>query len=122
LAPHVSDRSARLQVEGPAAVLDAKSALALTMCLHELATNATKYGALSNADGRVSVTWTVEAQRLELRWQESGGPAVTVPKKRGFGSRLIERVIAGDLNGSAKLSFAPDGVTCVIRATVKSSS
>jgi PAS domain S-box-containing protein len=119
LAPHVSDRSARLHVEGPAAALDAKSALALTMCLHELATNATKYGALSNADGRVSVTWTVDARSLELRWQEIGGPAVTVPKKRGFGSRLIERVIAGDLNGSAKLSFAPDGVVCVIRATVQ---
>jgi two-component sensor histidine kinase len=84
------------------------------MAVHELATNAVKYGALSNGSGHVQVAWEVLPEdRLRLRWQESGGPPVRPPRQKGFGLRLIESALPGEL-GSAHLEFAPAGLTCVL--------
>ena len=88
------------------------------MALQELATNAVKYGALSNATGRIGINWSLKEDggepRLHLAWRESGGPPVSPPTRRGFGTRLIERSLAQDLDGDAKISFAALGVTCVV--------
>ncbi len=84
------------------------------MALHELATNAVKYGALSNADGRVHASWSIEPasgqSNVHLTWQESGGPEVKAPARKGFGSRLIEST-----SPDTTLEFAPNGVRCVLR-------
>ncbi|HEX7759844.1 MAG TPA: PAS domain S-box protein [Caulobacteraceae bacterium] len=108
----------RLVIEGPSARLTPKSALALSMILHELFTNAAKYGALSNEQGRVSVLWTREAGALELWWRESGGPPVSPPTRLGFGSRMIE-ALARDLDGVARLDFQPQGLACGITAHLR---
>lgn len=118
LAAFQEKQRARVVVEGPADVwLDANGSLLLTMALHELATNAVKYGALSNQSGKVSVVWervgAEQPDRVRLRWRESGGPPVVTPKKKGFGSRLIDRALQGD-RGSAKCVFEPDGVVCTL--------
>jgi PAS domain S-box-containing protein len=122
LAPH--DPGNRIQVAGPELNLDAQSALSLALTLHELATNAAKYGALSNQLGQVDVTWEVveqEAARiLRLRWEEKGGPPVTEPMRKGFGSRLIERSLAAETGGQARIEFAPTGLQCTIEAPLKS--
>jgi two-component sensor histidine kinase len=92
-------------------------ALALAMALQELATNAVKYGALSNEAGEVEIAWALDdRRRLALVWTERGGPAVTPPSRRGFGSRLIERSLASDLGGHVALHFEPEGVVCTIEA------
>ncbi|HEX2137713.1 MAG TPA: HWE histidine kinase domain-containing protein [Microvirga sp.] len=106
----------RVRVEGPSVRLSPKLALAVSMALHELATNAAKYGALSNDRGHVVITWTVEGDadpRLHLHWRERGGPPVAPPGRKGFGSRLIERSLTAELGGSVRLTFEPDGVECV---------
>jgi two-component sensor histidine kinase len=87
------------------------------MALHELMTNAAKYGALSVPEGQVAVTWTLQdldqgRQRLDLVWEERGGPAVEPPTRKGFGSRLIERQLPMEFDGSAVIDFAATGVTC----------
>jgi PAS domain S-box-containing protein len=107
----------RASVEGPSAMLNPKTAQAIAMALNELATNAVKYGALSAAGGHVKVEWTIESapsgpRRLKLRWQERGGPAVSPPSRRGFGTELIEGAIAYELRGTAAMSFEPEGVVC----------
>jgi two-component sensor histidine kinase len=89
------------------------------MVFNELATNASKHGALSNeAAGRIDIGWkiepTPEGNRMRLRWHEIGGPPVSPPTHRGFGSRLIERGLAQELDGEARLDYAPGGVTCEI--------
>jgi two-component sensor histidine kinase len=95
-------------------------ALALAMALQELATNAVKYGALANTVGRLDVGWSVDRQpgepRLHLKWQESGGPPVQAPARRGFGTRLIERSLAQELNGKVRILFEPMGVVCIVDA------
>jgi PAS domain S-box-containing protein len=110
----------RIVTSGPDVRLGARAALALGMALHELATNAAKYGALSVETGRVDLTWRAprkEAGRtLDLEWRERGGPTVEAPRRRGFGSRLLTQGVRQDLNGAADLTFAPDGVVCRITA------
>jgi two-component sensor histidine kinase len=95
-----------------------RTVLAIAMALQELATNAVKYGALSNATGIVRIAWNVATKqggtRLSLSWQEAGGPPVMPPTRRGFGSRLIERGLARDLGGAVALTFAPTGVCCTL--------
>jgi two-component sensor histidine kinase len=95
-------------------------ALALAMALQELATNAVKYGALSNTTGQLHIGWSVDReareQRLHLRWQESDGPSVQAPARRGFGTRLIERSLAQELNGEVRILFEPTGVVCTVDA------
>ncbi|WP_342151220.1 sensor histidine kinase [Methylorubrum sp. SB2] len=93
--------------------------LALGMTAHELTTNAAKYGALSTDEGRVSVTWRVGRgesgrERLHIEWRETGGPPVSQPRRRGFGSRLITGGIARELDGDVRLDFAPEGLRCII--------
>ena len=118
LAPFRDPQHDRFRVQGPGLRLSPRLALDLAMALHELATNATKYGALSNASGTVELTWEVDGNstppRLKLRWQERGGPAVEPPGRRGFGTRLIERSLAQDLGGEARIEFAPAGAICTI--------
>jgi PAS domain S-box-containing protein len=108
----------RISVEGSALHLSARQALALSMALHELATNAAKYGALSSESGTVQLVWTVLAEggqrKLQLLWAEAGGPAVHPPARKGFGSRLIERGLASELNGDVTLEFLLEGVVCTI--------
>jgi two-component sensor histidine kinase len=98
-------------------------ALAVAMALQELATNAVKYGALSTPEGRIAVRWSVDpteaGPRLRLRWEEAGGPPVQPPQRRGFGSRLIERSLAQDLDGAASIEFAPGGVVCTLEALIR---
>jgi two-component sensor histidine kinase len=109
----------RFEVRGPSMPLLPRAALALAMGLHELATNAVKYGALHGAAGGVTICWHVSAQdepRLELIWEEHGGPVVVVPTARSFGTRMIEGALAWDLGGTATISFEPGGVRCVIDA------
>jgi two-component sensor histidine kinase len=110
----------RFHVEGPRVWLSPALSLSLALALHELATNASKYGALSTEQGSVNISWDVngprDAQRLTLRWRERGGVPVRPPTRQGFGTRLIERSFSADLGGSATIDFAPDGVTCVIEA------
>lgn len=108
----------RWEIDGPEVDLAPNTALSLSLALHELATNAAKYGALASPAGKVSVRWSLEAgpRRLSLVWRERGGPAVTPPTRRGFGSRLIERGLAQDLGGSVALTFEPAGVVCIIEA------
>jgi two-component sensor histidine kinase len=92
--------------------------LALALALHELGTNAGKYGALCGDSGKVEIRWTTEGGRLRLEWKEQGGPDVQAPRGRGFGSRLIERGLASDLSGTAELHFEADGLRCAIDASL----
>jgi PAS domain S-box-containing protein len=121
--PFSSGGEDRLHLSGPAVRLPPRMALALAMALQELATNAVKYGALSNAAGEIRITWTHDAgsspSRLQLRWQESGGPPVATPTRRGFGSRLIERSLAQDLDGTAHMQFEPGGLVCTLDAPLE---
>lgn len=108
----------RFTVEGDNIRLRPKAALALGIAFHELATNAFKYGAFSNTAGTVSIAWTVEpsplGDRLILRWRERDGPIVVPPSRKGFGSRMIERGLAHELEGEVQLEFPPAGVECTI--------
>lgn len=99
----------RLTASGPQVQLRPQTALRLALILHELSTNAIKYGAFSGPTGRVVLTWSVMAERLQIRWQETGGPPVKAPVKRGFGSMLIENSMKPD-GGSAAVSYGGDGV------------
>ena len=112
-------RIARFSVEDDDVRVQPKAALTLAMVFHELATNAAKYGALSNgAAGKIDIAWQVEptpqGDRMRLRWQESGGPPVTPPGRKGFGSRLIEGGLAQELDGEVRLDYEPAGVVCRI--------
>ena len=119
LAAHSSDAGEhRLRFEGPEIRLQPRAALALSMALHELATNAIKYGALSNEAGEVEIRWWIgeDLAYFHLLWTEMGGPPVAIPLRRGFGSRLIEQGLSQDLAGDVRLEFAPQGVVCTITA------
>jgi len=109
----------RFETDGPDLRLSPKSALALRLALHELATNAAKYGALSVPTGRVLIKWSIKhdsSTGLIFRWQEQNGPEVRPPSRKGFGSQLIERVLAGELQGKAQITFDPTGIVCEIDA------
>ncbi len=111
-----------LSVEGPPVNLAPNDALSLGLTIHELATNAAKYGALGANGGRVSISWTLEDDTARVVWQESGGPPVPATRKRGFGTDLIEKIVAHELNRPVELDFAPEGVRCVITVPVRSLS
>ena len=114
------DAPDRIAISGPGAWIDGPRSASLTMAMHELATNAVKYGALSVDGGCVTVCWRIEdtsgVRCLHLEWRERGGPSVKPPKQRGFGSRLIERALAMELRGKAEIAFRPEGVVCEITA------
>jgi len=110
--PHVS-------IESPNVCLSPKAVLTLALVLHEMATNATSHGALSNGcGGQVDVDWTMvptpNGEQMRFQWRESGGPPVTAPTRRGFGSRLLEGPLAQELHGEVSLDYAPAGVVCTI--------
>jgi len=120
LKPFMAGDEVNVRIEGPVVELAPRSALALGMALHELATNAAKYGALSVPEGDVAVTWTTvrigDDEQLILQWVEQNGPPVTPPAKRGFGTVLIERGLAHDLSGKAEIEFLAGGVRATVRA------
>src|SRR5690606_24712705 len=113
LDAHRVDRPEAVQIEGPPVRLSPKQGLALGLALHELATNAAKYGALSTGAGRIRVIWELERRdgqrHVRLDWQELDGPEVRPPTRHGFGTSLIKRSFEYELDGSADLSFASDG-------------
>lgn len=122
LCLHNVDRQ-RCRWQGDAVRVVPRTALALSMMLHELATNATKYGALSNEGGTVTVSWATvdtarapdeDRPRLTMRWQERDGPPVALPTRRGFGSRMIERGLANELGGEVQILYEPAGVVCTL--------
>jgi two-component sensor histidine kinase len=107
----------QIDVAGPHVDISPRHALALSMAFHELATNAAKYGALSSAEGRVRLHWRVDDDnRLHLDWQELGGPPVVEPSSKGFGSRLLERLLVRDLGGEIRLDYDPAGLKFAITA------
>lgn len=112
----------RIAINGPNICISPNSALALGITIHELATNAVKYGSLSNETGRIAMEWAVEpaaeGDRLHLRWQELGGPQILPPSRRGFGLRMIERGLASELHGVVQLSFPAGGLVCSIDVPV----
>ncbi len=111
-------RAQRFTIEGENIRLSPKATLALGMAFNELAANAVKYGALSNDAGNIAIEWTMveepDGRWLCLHWRESAGPPVTVPKRKGFGSRLIEQGLAHELGGKIKLDYLPEGLVCTI--------
>jgi PAS domain S-box-containing protein len=114
----------RVHLTGPATLLPPKEALAITMALHELCTNAMKYGALSNDDGRIELSWSRREgppAHFRLLWRERGGPVVTPPGRRGFGTQLVERTLAQELDGEVVMEFRPDGLVCTIDALLSTS-
>ena len=118
-----SEGSQPFEVDGPQVWLGEKVASTFSMVLHELATNATKYGALSVPSGKVCIRWhedkmTDGGRQLAFEWRECGGPRVEPPTRRGFGSQLVERALAYELGGTARMAFDPTGLTCTIKATL----
>ncbi|MGF9761428.1 PAS domain S-box protein [Microvirga sp. 0TCS3.31] len=119
IEPYCRQSSGRCDIDGPRVRLTPSMALALSMAVHELATNAAKYGALSVSEGQVSISWSVipgQPRQLTLCWQERGGPAVMPPARKGFGTRLIERSLAHELAGEVSLAYVPTGVVCTVKA------
>jgi PAS domain S-box-containing protein len=119
---HAHGEAARFRIAGPDIMLGSRAALALALVLHELGTNAVKYGALSVPEGHVLVLWdTVETDgeaELRFRWEEVGGPAVAPPERQGFGTRLIARSFGQSLAATVRLDYAPTGVTFTLVAPI----
>ena len=119
LSPHRTGEG-RFSLSGPDADISSHQSLALALAVNELATNAIKYGALSASGGKVDIGWSVEeadgVPHFVFRWLERGGPPVAEPVRKGFGTRVITSMLAGEFHGTVDLSYAPDGVTCTLRA------
>jgi two-component sensor histidine kinase/PAS domain-containing protein len=125
--PQAPEGAGRLTIAGPEVQLTPKTALSLSLAVHELGTNALKYGAWSTVDGSVSLTWeryrpgaaggeSEARERIRLEWRETGGPPVSEPSRRGFGSRLVERGLAAEMGGEVAMEFRPEGLRCLIDA------
>jgi two-component sensor histidine kinase len=114
---------ARFAVSGPSLIVKSRQALALSLAIHELATNALKYGALTVASGHVSITWTSEDQEGQPKfvfvWRELGGPPASEPVAVGFGSRLISRVLQDDFGGAVEVSYGSTGLACRLTAPLE---
>jgi two-component sensor histidine kinase len=108
----------QFEIAGDNIAISSGPAMALSMVIHELCTNAVKHGALSAPAGRVSISWSIfskdKLKRFKLVWKERGGPQVREPSQRSFGSRLIEQALPGQLQGEARLRFEPDGLSCEV--------
>lgn len=120
LEPHLSGQD-RCSISGPEIDLTAKQALSLALTIHELATNATKYGALSQDEGFVEIAWSIDVnqpaeEQFRFSWRESGGPLVEEPKSQGFGSKLVMRAFAADFGGRVSLDYRPTGLICTMIA------
>jgi PAS domain S-box-containing protein len=119
LVPYGAASGERFTVDGPLVRLSPQQAVAMSLALHELSTNATKYGALKVPEGKVAVTWNLAmdglgGRHMTLLWEESGGPQVQPPTRTGFGTRLIARTFGRESGGRAKINYHPEGVCCVI--------
>jgi PAS domain S-box-containing protein len=113
-APYSQKNKTRVRINGPRVLLEPSAAQTIAVILHELATNAAKYGALSTANGQIDLQWShEEGGRLHLRWTETGGPAVETPTRKGFGARVIEQMIA-QLKGKTCFDWRADGLVCEI--------
>ena len=114
VAAELKPYSGRVRIEGPPLMIGGRLTQTFSLLLHELATNAAKYGALSNDSGRVSVTWKTEdgenTRRFKFRWKESGGPIVTPPSTSGFGSTLLLAAMPTDANTPPRIGFDADGL------------
>lgn len=115
MRPYCADRPEAVEMQGEALQLEARSALSLSLVLHELATNAVKYGALSSPEGKVHLRWQARARgeeerEIHLTWREVGGPPVAPPARAGFGTQLVERVLQSDLDGKSAIEFHEDGL------------
>lgn len=110
----------RVLISGPEIILPPKLATSLSMAIHELGTNAIKYGALSNDGGTVEIAWQTSGdapdQRFTVVWRERHGPEVQPPTSKGFGSKMIEKVLAAESDGTATMDFQPDGLVCTLSA------
>ncbi len=119
LAPYYgADRGPRVEWRGSRLLLPPNMVVPLSMVLHELSTNAAKYGAFSAEHGRVRIAWRTDDRKVRLTWVETGGPPVTRDIKPGFGSKLISRVVSYDLAGTADLDFASEGFRCTLMFTL----
>ena len=110
-----------IRLDGPAAEIDPKQAQSLSMAIHELATNAAKYGALSVVGGRVEIAWghgATPEDDFSLVWRESGGPTVAAPNRRGFGTVMLTRILPAEFRGTGDLAYAADGVTFRLRGSL----
>jgi two-component sensor histidine kinase/DNA-binding response OmpR family regulator len=115
LAPYQSGTANRIAVSGQHIVLDPTTAQTLALALHELATNAAKYGALSHASGKLEVRWDFQADTVVINWRESSGPPTRVPRTTGFGTRIITSSVERQLGGKAAFDWCPEGLRCVLR-------
>ncbi len=122
LAQSIDPGSPQIEIEGDPHSITADAAQNLGLALHELTTNAAKYGALSVLGGKLSVSWTTVDGRIRLVWKESGGPEVVPPRRNGFGRMLLERLVGPALDGDVSIDFAPEGVSCVIEFPVRKTS
>jgi two-component sensor histidine kinase len=124
--PYLTARTDSVHLSGPATYLPPRQVVTVMLIMHELAVNAAKYGALSRDDGRVAIDWTIDRHGpervLRLRWAESGGPPVRPPERTGFGTTLIERSIAHELDGRASLDYRPDGLVCELDFPLRGST
>jgi two-component sensor histidine kinase len=115
LSPYRKDGETRVRSDGPNVLLEPQMAQTIAVTLHELATNAAKYGALSAAKGHVQVGWSLALDgRIVLRWTEIGGPPVKPPRRRGFGTRVMEGMIRGQLKGEMRFDWRAEGLACEI--------
>jgi two-component sensor histidine kinase len=109
--------TSRISIEGPDCLLSPKLALTMALLIHELATNAAKYGALSNSFGRLSIAWSIAGEELNLEWRESGGPSVTAPTQSGFGVRLVSRAM-DQFGGTVETNFEATGLICKLKVSL----
>ena len=109
--------ASRISIEGPDCLLSPKLALTMALLAHELATNAAKYGALSNSLGKLSIAWSLSSEELNFEWRESDGPIVTSPTHRGFGVRLLSRAL-DQFGGTIETTFEPTGLVCKLKVTL----
>lgn len=126
IEPFADPNSGRIRFSGPDVDLDPKPSQALSMALHELFTNASKYGALSVPEGRVDIEWDIRdteaRQEVDLRWKEHGGPPVAPPEGTGFGSLMITQMLKAETGGEVGIKYLPEGLTCDIRIPVSTAS
>jgi two-component sensor histidine kinase len=120
LAPYTHGGDHGIELDGPEVELAPGDALMLGLAIHELATNASKFGALSVAAGRLAVRWELlSPDRARIVWREHDGPQVAAERQRGFGTELIEKIVAHELGDKVDLRFEPDGVSCVLLVPVR---
>jgi len=112
MAPYTAGDAACVTVSGPSIIVDANCAQTISLAMHELATNAAKYGALSEGEGKIAIAWSIDNGALKITWRESDGPPVLPPTRSGFGSKIIKASLASQRGGSATFDWKPEGLSC----------